>query len=93
MPPKLKQTNSFAIQIVYDSLKSKIAYLGAGSWGRASGRAGGGGIHWVAFVCWEDQAGGSHYAARSLCSQMTHEVILKLYLPLVWNAELVLSFG
>lgn len=39
MPPKLKQTNSFAIQIVYDSLKSKIAYLGAGSWGRASGRA------------------------------------------------------
>lgn len=29
--PKLKQTNSFAIQIVYDSLKSKIAYPGAGS--------------------------------------------------------------
>lgn len=31
MPPKLKQTNSFAIQIVYDSLKSKIACPGAGS--------------------------------------------------------------
>lgn len=91
MPPKLKQTNSFAIQIVYDSLKSKIAYPGAGSWGQAS--PGGGGIHWVAFVCWKDQAGGPHYAAWSLCSQMTHEVILKLYLPLAWNWELVLSFG
>lgn len=53
-PSLLKQTNSFAIQIVYDSLKSKIAY--PPSWQLRLSLHGGGGIHWVAFVCWEHQA-------------------------------------
>lgn len=31
--------------------------------------------------------------ARSLSSQMTQEVILKFYLPLMWNSDLELSFA